>query len=156
GYGDVVFDEDSLPNLADRDRAKGLARFLAHAIVARSADGEVAFLERVGQGKDLSKRAAVHVGDYRPSILRRWLQARHQLHESGDQGLTAARGAIRSKTSACWTTLDNGWPGSSTFAHEAEGETCQRSFVGTPDATCQPERIIQRRAANRCRPTMIR
>ena len=46
--GDVVFDEGGLANLADRDCAKGSTRFLAHAIVARSAEGEVTFLERVG------------------------------------------------------------------------------------------------------------
>src|SRR5215467_15027879 len=61
GNSDVVFDQRSLSDLAYRDGTKCVTGFLAHAVIACSADHQVAFLERVGERKDLPKRLIVHV-----------------------------------------------------------------------------------------------
>src|SRR5215471_9033202 len=105
GNGDVVFDQRSLSDLSYRDGAKRVTGFLAHPIIACSADHQVAFLERVGERKDLSKRLAVHVEASCRILRRRRIRGENAFRLSQLMGLEANGGSFcrRQNRPACYS-----------------------------------------------------
>ena len=58
--GHAVGDEHGPADVGDAEREKGSPRVLAHAIVARAPDEEIAFLEGVRKDQRLTQFAGVH------------------------------------------------------------------------------------------------